>query len=53
MHVLMANDGPGADVADHFAEINILDVDSVINYIKENEISLVYSVGSDSGYASG
>ncbi len=43
----MAKDGPGADVVDHFAEINILDVDSVINYIKKNEISLVYSVGSD------
>lgn len=43
----MAKDGPGADVVDHFAEINILDTDSVIKYIKENEISLVYSVGSD------
>ncbi|MDE5415840.1 ATP-grasp domain-containing protein [Alkalihalobacterium chitinilyticum] len=43
----MANDGPGADVADHFKEINILDVQSVVNYIVENDISLVYSVGSD------
>lgn len=43
----MAKDGPGADVVDHFEEINILDVELVINYIKKNEISLVYSVGSD------
>lgn len=43
----MAKDGPGADVADNFAEINILDIDAIINYINENEISLVYSVGSD------
>lgn len=43
----MANDGPGADVADHFEEINILDVESVMNYINDNEISSVYSVGSD------
>lgn len=45
--VAMAKDGPGADVADHFEKINILDIQSVINYIKENQISLVYSVGSD------
>ncbi|WP_363551056.1 ATP-grasp domain-containing protein [Caldifermentibacillus hisashii] len=43
----MAKDGPGADVVDHFKEINILDIESLINYIKENKISLVYSVGSD------
>lgn len=43
----MAKDGPGADVADHFEEINILDVSSIINFIEKNKISLVYSVGSD------
>lgn len=43
----MANDGPGAAVADYFEPINFLDVDAVIRYIKENNISLVYSVGSD------
>lgn len=43
----MAKDGPGADVADYFAEINILDTESLIQYIKKHEISLVYSVGSD------
>lgn len=43
----MAKDGPGADAADYFKEINILDVEKLIKYIQENEISLVYSVGSD------
>ncbi|GAA0708681.1 ATP-grasp domain-containing protein [Paraclostridium ghonii] len=43
----MKKDGPGADVADHFDIINILDKESIINHIKENNISLVYSVGSD------
>lgn len=43
----MAKDGPGADVADYFIEINILDTKSLVDYIKENKISLVYSVGSD------
>ncbi|WP_096550375.1 ATP-grasp domain-containing protein [Ureibacillus thermosphaericus] len=43
----MAKDGPGADVADQFVEINILDVEEIIKYIKDNEISVVYSVGSD------
>ena len=42
----MAKDGPGADVADHFNEIDILDIKSLINFIKENQISLVYSVCS-------
>ncbi|KQB91654.1 carbamoyl-phosphate synthase small subunit [Geobacillus sp. PA-3] len=43
----MEKDGPGADVADHFDQINILDEEAIIKHIKENEISLVYSVGSD------
>lgn len=43
----MSKDGPGADCADYFSEINILDKEAVINYIKDYKISLVYSVGSD------
>ena len=43
----MAKDGPGAEVADHFEIINILDSEKVIHYIKENNIEAVYSVGSD------
>ncbi|WP_002144774.1 ATP-grasp domain-containing protein [Bacillus cereus] len=43
----MAQDGPGAEVADHFVEINILDSEAIINYIQENQISVVYSTGSD------
>lgn len=43
----MANDGPGAEVADHFDQINILDKEALINHIEKNGISLVYSVGSD------
>lgn len=43
----MAKDGPGAEVADHFIEINILDSEAIINYIQENQISVVYSTGSD------
>ena len=43
----MANDGPGAEAADYFSLINILDRVNIENYIKENDIDLVYSVGSD------
>lgn len=43
----MSKDGPGADIADHFAPINIRDVDQLRAYIEENGISAVYSVGSD------
>lgn len=43
----MAKDGPGADVADNFEIINILDKESIIEYINKNDIALVYSVGSD------
>ena len=43
----MAKDGPAADVSDHFEIINILDVEKIISYIKENEIDAVYSTGSD------
>ncbi|MDO7266694.1 ATP-grasp domain-containing protein [Shouchella clausii] len=43
----MAKDGPGADAADYFTKINILDEEAIINYVKNNSIDLVYSVGSD------
>lgn len=43
----MANDGPGAKEAHHFSEINILDEDALIEYIEKNNISVIYSVGSD------
>lgn len=43
----MKKDGPGADEADHFEEINILNIDEVIKYIKDNGIDVVYSTGSD------
>lgn len=45
--VAMAKDGPAADVADHFEIINIIDIESLKNYIKANKIDAVYSVGSD------
>ena len=45
--IAMAKDGPGADVADHFEIINILDEPAVIEYVKQNNIDLIYSVGSD------
>lgn len=43
----MAKDGPGADVADHFDKINILEIDEIIEHVKKHNIDLVYSVGSD------
>lgn len=43
----MKNDGPGANKADKFVEINILDIDSIKEYVYDNSIDLVYSVGSD------
>lgn len=43
----MAKDGPGADVADHFHIIDILDMEKVIEHIGKYEIDAVYSVGSD------
>ncbi|HGH7179063.1 TPA: acetyl-CoA carboxylase biotin carboxylase subunit family protein [Bacillus luti] len=43
----MAKDGPGAESADHFEVINILDIPRLIEYIQENNIDVVYSVGSD------
>ena len=43
----MAKDGPGANVADHFDIINILDIPAIIEYMRHNNIDAVYSVGSD------
>lgn len=45
--VAMAKDGPGADKADHFDIINILDEESLIKHILSNQIDVVYSTGSD------
>ena len=45
--VAMAKDGPGADKADHFAIINVLDEKKLKTYILNNQIDIVYSTGSD------
>lgn len=45
--IAMKNDGPGSEAADYFAEIDILDIDNIEQYILANDINLVYSVGSD------
>lgn len=45
--VAMAKDGPAADVADHFAQINILDEEAIVKHILDNAIDVVYSTGSD------
>lgn len=45
--IARGNDGPGADIADKFTEIDILDLEKVEQYIKDNNIDIVYSVGSD------
>ncbi len=43
----MAKDGPGADAADHFDMINILDEEALVRHILDNGIDVVYSTGSD------
>ena len=45
--VAMAKDGPGADAADHFSQINILDEARVTQYAVENGVDVIYSTGSD------
>ena len=45
--VAMAKDGPAADAADHFDQINILDEEAVVQHILDNHIDVVYSTGSD------
>ena len=39
--IAMAKDGPAADVADHFDIINILDEESVVKHILDNNIDVV------------
>ncbi len=41
------SEGRGKDLVDHFAQIDIVDREGVLNYTRENKIDLVYSVGSD------
>lgn len=43
----MKKEGPGVKIVNYFSEINILDIKNVIKYIEENNIDVVYSVGSD------
>ena len=45
--IAMAKDGPAASEADHFEVINILDVESIVQFILDNQIDAVYSTGSD------
>lgn len=45
--IAMAKDGPGADAADYFEKINILDESAVVEFTKRNGIDVIYSVGSD------
>lgn len=39
--------GPGKDVADVFQEIDFSDLDLVMDYMTEQNIDIIYSVGSD------
>lgn len=39
--------GPGKKLADHFMVVDIKDVEGISQYIEENNINLVYSIGSD------
>ncbi len=41
------NTDKGIPYLDEFKQVNIIDVDAVAAYAKENEIDLIYSVGSD------
>ncbi|WP_282926503.1 ATP-grasp domain-containing protein [Helcococcus kunzii] len=45
--IAQKRDGVGADYADFFEEINFMDTDKTIEYIKKHNIDVVYSVGSD------
>ena len=42
-----SNTDKGIPLADSFAQINIVDTDRIEAYVRENQIDLVYSVGSD------
>lgn len=41
------NTDKGIPLLDHFAQINIIDVDAIKNYAVENQIDYIYSIGSD------
>lgn len=45
--VARSKDGPAADISDHFDVIDILNIGEIENYIKKNQIDVVYSTGSD------
>ena len=45
--IARSRDGKGADVANFFESIDFSDLEKVKEYIKEHDIDLVYSVGSD------
>lgn len=42
-----SNTDKGIPLLDHFEQINIVDVESIKEYMIKNDINLVYSVGSD------
>lgn len=42
-----ADDGPGSKQADHYAVLDFKNTEELIEYIKDNNIDCVYSVGSD------
>ena len=41
------DEGIGRQFADHFEVIDILDIDTVLDFVKRHSIDLLYSVGSD------
>lgn len=41
------NTDKGIPLADVFVQINIVDTEKIENYVKENKIDYIYSVGSD------
>ncbi|CEP81815.1 ATP-grasp domain-containing protein [Paraclostridium sordellii] len=43
----MAKDGPAAEVSDYFKILNFMEIDKVEEYIVENNIDCIYSIGSD------
>ena len=42
-----SNTDKGIPLADFFAQINIIDTDRIEAYVRENQIDVVYSIGSD------
>ena len=43
----MANDGPASRYADHFEQINFMEVEKLKKYMEKEKFDCVYSVGSD------